>query len=60
MLYHNKPNAWGAHVGLYIGDNKVLHLSAEVGKPEIRKHEDFKLSGKYIYFIGAKRLKVIA
>ena len=57
MLYHSKPEAWGAHVGLYIGNDTVLHLSQGIGTPEKRHHNDFKLSEKYKCFIGAKRLK---
>ena len=59
MLYHYKPEAWGAHVGLYIGDGNVLHLSQDIGKPEMKYHQDFSLSDKYKFFIGAKRIRNI-
>lgn len=57
MLYHDKSIAYGAHLGVYIGEGKVLHLAKSVGKPEIRPHVDFALIDQYAYFIGAKRLK---
>jgi len=57
MLYHKKPEAWGAHVGLFIGNNTVLHLSQEIAKPEKREHHRFKELDRYKFFIGAKRLK---
>lgn len=56
MLYHRKLESYGAHVGLYLGDGKVIHLAQTVGKPEVMDHDDFALQEKYAYFIGAKRL----
>ena len=56
MLYHRKPESYGAHVGLYLGDGNVIHLAQTLGKPEIISHNDFALQEKYAYFIGAKRL----
>lgn len=56
MLYHSEDNAWGAHVGVYIGKGLVLHLSQENGIPEVRRHESFSEIERYQYFIGAKRV----
>lgn len=57
MLYHDHPEAWGAHVGLYIGDNQVIHLSKENGLPEIIDHGQIQKNPRYTHFIGAKRPK---
>lgn len=56
MLYHSTDQAWGAHVGLFIGDGKVIHLSQELGHPEVRDHYSFSDVERYRYFIGAKRV----
>ena len=45
------------HVGLYIGEGEILHLSAENEYPIVQSHKSFALQKRYHYFIGAKRLK---
>src|SRR5436309_1804443 len=30
-LFHDREQAWGAHVGVVVSDTEVLHLCAEVG-----------------------------
>lgn len=56
MLYHHKKEAYGAHIGLYLGAGKVIHLAKALGKPEVRQHIDFNQLERCRYFIGAKRL----
>ena len=56
MLYNNTLDAYGAHVGVYINDGLVLHLSKEIGCPAIQKHEALLLNKKYTYSIGVKRV----
>ncbi len=56
VMYHNNIQAYGAHVGLYIGSGEVLHLSLENGSPRVERHSDLVQQPKYRYFIGAKRL----
>lgn len=60
MLYHSVPKAYGAHVGLYLGDGKVLHLSRANRIPKIETHEQLVAQEKYQFFIGAKRVLEIA
>lgn len=31
----SRAYAFGAHVGVHVGDDAVLHLSAEAGRPEV-------------------------
>ncbi len=57
LLYNDKDNAWGAHLALFIGNNKVIHLSKAVGKPEIIDYEKLRERKTYQYLLGAKRLK---
>lgn len=56
MLYNKTPDAYGAHVGVYIGDGKVLHLAQSIGKPEIAEHTELMTRPLYHCFIGAKRV----
>ena len=56
MLYSIAGDAYGAHVGLYIGEGKIIHLSADNVYAEIISHEDMLKNEKYSFFIGAKRV----
>lgn len=57
LLFNKDSKAYSAHVGVYIGENKVLHLSKEVGCPIVWDLEDFKKYPHYKFLIGAKRIK---
>ena len=56
MLYNKTSDSYGAHVGVYVGDGMVLHLSQEIGHPVIQRHDELLLNNKYSFFIGAKRV----
>lgn len=56
MFYNKIPQAYGAHVGVYVGNGMVLHLSYAIGHPVIQKHTELLLQAKYACFIGAKRV----
>jgi cell wall-associated NlpC family hydrolase len=56
FLYNSKNKSWGAHVGIYLGGDKIIHLSKEIKHPIIWSHQDFLSNSRYKFFIGAKRL----
>ncbi len=56
LLYNKTLDSYGAHVGVYIGNEKVIHLSQSIGKPEIIDHKELLLRTKYKFFLGAKRV----
>ena len=56
LLWNKTSQAWGAHVGVYIGDNQIIHLSKAEGFPVIWGIEDFKAHSQYAVYIGAKRV----
>jgi cell wall-associated NlpC family hydrolase len=56
MLYSASGDSYGAHVGVYIGNGEVLHLSFQNGKPEIISHKSLMMNEKYHCFVGAKRV----
>ena len=55
LLFHKVQQAYGAHVTVYIGDGRVLHLSSHHGYPTIETGVELQYHHKYRYFIGAKR-----
>ena len=56
MLYSENGDSYGAHIGVYLGDGNVIHLSFNNGTAEIIAHTELLKSPKYRYFIGAKRI----
>ncbi len=57
MLYNRTPEPWGAHVGVYVGDDQVIHLSKEIGRPVLFRCAEFATHARYACFIGAKRVR---
>ena len=55
LLWNDRPEAWGAHVGLYIGDDRAMHLARSVGRPAVWTLAEFARRTEYRVFIGAKR-----
>lgn len=55
VLFHKMPSAWGAHVGVYLGEGLVIHLSKQIGLPAIWTFADFAQRPVYFCYIGAKR-----
>ncbi len=56
LLFNRDESPYGAHVGVYIGASKVLHLSREIGRPAIWDLPEFKKYEKYFHLIGGKRI----
>lgn len=56
ILVNETADPWGAHVGVWIGDNEILHLSAEVGRPAVWSSADFAVRPRYQTLIGHKRI----
>lgn len=57
LLWNKHEDAYGAHVGVYIGDGEAVHLSKEIGYPVLTPVDDFLNNTLYRVFIGAKRVK---
>jgi murein DD-endopeptidase / murein LD-carboxypeptidase len=56
LLWNKTDQAWGAHVGVYVGENAAIHLSKENRTAKIWQLEDFLEQPSYKVFIGAKRV----
>jgi murein DD-endopeptidase / murein LD-carboxypeptidase len=55
VLVHDNPDSWGAHVGLCVGADLVLHLSKKIGVPAIETLAELQRRDAYRYLIGYKR-----
>jgi hypothetical protein len=56
VLFNHIPDAYGAHVGVWVGDDQVLHLCAEVGRPVVWSMAEFAARERYRVVIGIKRV----
>ena len=57
LLFSPDDSAFGAHVGVYLGDGKVIHLSKEAGVPEVRELAWFRDAPHYRTLLGGKRCR---
>ena len=58
VLVHSKPESFGAHVGLCIGEGLILHLSRKIDAPAIETLKEMQASDEYRYLIGFKTILV--
>ena len=56
LLFNRTADAYGAHVGVYLGEGRVIHLSQRVGRPAIWPLERFAREPGYEVLVGAKRV----
>jgi hypothetical protein len=56
VLLNTTRDAWGAHVGVWAGEDKVLHLCAEVGHPALWNLAMFAARPSYRELVGFKRV----
>ncbi|MCP4442701.1 MAG: cell wall hydrolase [Aureispira sp.] len=55
LFFHKKKDAYGAHLAVFIGDNKAVHNSKKIGKPVIWNLETFSEKPEYKFLLGGKR-----
>jgi len=55
VLFHDRQQAFGAHCGVVCGDNEVVHLCKEVGRPAVWTFEQFAETPRYHHLVGYKR-----
>jgi len=56
LLFNHVNDPYGAHITLYWGNDTILHLSKEIGIPEICTIDTLMKRDTYKLLIGAKRL----
>lgn len=57
VLVNSTRDPWGAHVGVWAGDDQVLHLCGEVGKPAVWTMSMFEARPSYRELVGFKRVR---
>jgi len=57
LLFNRTSSPWGAHVALYLGGGKAIHLSKKESTAAIWPFAQFQMLAEYRIFIGAKRLR---
>jgi hypothetical protein len=55
VLFNSVDEPRGAHVGVVMGENEVVHLCAEVGRPAVWNFDDFRRRARYQCLVGIKR-----
>ena len=55
VLYGPNADPYGAHVGVIVGDDAVLHLCAELNRPAVWSEREFALRERYSCRIGVRR-----
>ncbi|GHB48001.1 hypothetical protein GCM10010377_43550 [Streptomyces viridiviolaceus] len=58
LLFNATDDAYGAHVGVWVGEGRVLHLCAEAGRPAVWTMTQFAARQRYRVLIGIKRVIV--
>jgi cell wall-associated NlpC family hydrolase len=58
VLMHNVPDPRGAHVGVFLGNDLVLHLSKAIGVPAIESIQSMMRRAQYRHLLGFKRILV--
>ncbi|MEU6810164.1 hydrolase [Streptomyces sp. NPDC046831] len=56
LLFNATDDAYGAHVGVWVDEDAVLHLSREVGRPAVWRTADFAARERYRVLVGVKRV----
>jgi hypothetical protein len=56
VLVNTTSDPWGAHIGVWAGEDKVLHLCAEVGHPALWTMAEFAARPSYRTLVGFKRV----
>ncbi|WP_197675889.1 C40 family peptidase [Micromonospora auratinigra] len=56
VLFNPTGDPYGAHVGVVLGDDEVLHLCREVGRPAVWSYAAFRRRPRYRTLLGARRV----
>jgi len=55
VLFNDSSDAQGAHLGVWMSPDQILHLCPEVGVPAVWTPETFRAATRYSKVVGAKR-----
>lgn len=57
VFFSKDSESYGAHLGVVVGDDQVLHLCQEVGRPVVWTMADFAARSRYAVMLGYKRVR---
>jgi lipoprotein Spr len=57
LLFNRTRRAWGAHVAVYLGRGRAIHLCKAIGRPAVWSFDEFAACDRYRVFVGAKRVR---
>jgi len=55
LMFNREERAWGAHLAVYVGNGRAIHLSKTVGLPAIWELGEFARYPRYTVLLGIKR-----
>jgi hypothetical protein len=55
-LFNATPDPFGAHLGLWMAPDEVIHLCKEVGHPVVWPLDEFSRRARYATVVGFKRV----
>lgn len=55
LLFNSNKKSWGAHVGLFLGEGRIIHLAKKIGIPVIWTESKFYEQPEYKTLVGIKR-----
>ncbi len=55
LMFNRDSRSWGAHLALYLGNRRAIHLGQEIGRPAIWSLEEFLERERYRSLIAIKR-----
>ena len=55
LLFNPTDNAWGAHVAVYVGNDRAIHLSRRIGLAAVWPLAQFATHPEYRILLGGKR-----
>ncbi|WP_063794455.1 hypothetical protein [Kitasatospora sp. MBT63] len=56
LFFNRTADPYGAHLGVWAGEDAVLHLCAEVGRPAVWPMAEFAARERYRTLVGIKRI----
>ena len=56
VLVNSSKDSWGAHIGVWADEDRVLHLCAETGRPALWGLGQFAARPSYRELVGYKRV----
>ena len=55
LMFNRKDLAWGAHLALYLGNGRAIHLCKAIGRPAIWNSAQFARCDAYRTLVAIKR-----